>query len=248
MEAREALRIEALRSFAVLDAQADAAIHRLAQLAQSLFDAPIALVSLVDEDRQWFKARLGLEAPETPRDHAFCAHTITQAPETVMVVEDATADPRFADNPLVTGAPDIRFYAGATLSTKEGHNLGTLCVIDTKPRPRPDEAALERLKLLARIVVDEFELAKAHRQTREKQRLLELAETMAGVGYWRLELDNNTVTWSDAVYAIHGLSRDTFDPTSTTRSPSTIPTTANLSDAIWRRPWIPKQASIFSCD
>lgn len=212
MEAREALRIEALRSFAVLDAQADAAIHRLAQLAQSLFDAPIALVSLVDEDRQWFKARLGLEAPETPRDHAFCAHTITQAPETVMVVEDATADPRFADNPLVTGAPDIRFYAGATLSTKEGHNLGTLCVIDTKPRPRPDEAALERLKLLARIVVDEFELAKAHRQTREKQRLLELAETMAGVGYWRLELDNNTVTWSDAVYAIHGLSRDTFDP------------------------------------
>lgn len=212
MSDRETLRLEALRSLGVLDTQGDAAIDRLTRLASSLFETPIALVSLVDENRQWFKSRLGLDAAETPRDQAFCAHAIELGPEAVMVVEDATADPRFANNPLVTGAPDIRFYAGATLTTKDGDNLGTLCVIDRKPRPRPDEAALERLKLLARIVVDEFELAKAHRQTREKQRLLEIAESMAGIGHWRLDLATSRVSWSDAVYDIHGVSRESFDP------------------------------------
>ena len=209
---RETVRLDALRSFGVLDTQADAAIDRLASLAGSLFDAPIALVSLIDEQRQWFKARQGLDASETPRDQAFCAHAIELGPEAIMVVEDATADPRFADNPLVTGAPHIRFYAGASLTTKDGLNLGTLCVIDTKPRSRPDDAALERLKLLAQIVVDEFELAKAQQQTREKQRLLEIAEAMAGVGHWRMDLASGAINWSDTVYAIHGVDRRAFDP------------------------------------
>lgn len=130
----------------------------------------------------------------------------------MMVVEDVRGDPRFAHNPLVTGAPFIGFYAGATLTTKDGHNLGTLCVIDTKPRPRPQAAILEQLKLLARIAVDEFELAKAHAATREQQRLLEMAEAMAKVGHWRLEVQSQRLTWSDAVYAIHGVTRDGFDP------------------------------------
>jgi PAS domain S-box-containing protein len=212
MSDRETLRLDALRSFGVLDTQADAAIDRLASLAGNLFDTPIAVVSLVDEQRLWFKAGLGVEASETPRDKAFCSYAIDLGPESVMVVEDALTDRRFTENPLVTGAPGLRFYAGATLTTKDGHNLGTLCVLDHKPRPRPDDAALDRLKLLARIVVDEFELAKAHRETREKQRLLEIAETMAGVGHWRLDLSTNTVTWSDAVYAIYGVDRETFDP------------------------------------
>ncbi|WP_419318643.1 PAS domain S-box protein [Caulobacter sp. ErkDOM-E] len=212
MDEREVLRLDALRAYRVLDTEADAAIDRLAGLAGNLFATPISLVSLVDEHRQWFKAKVGLEASETPRDQAFCAHAIAMGADAVMVVEDATLDPRFADNPLVTGAPDIRFYAGATLTTKEGHNLGTLCVIDNKPRPRPSAAELERLKLLARIVVDEFELARANRQTREKQRLLEIAEVMSGVGQWRRDLVTNKVVWSDTVYAIHGVDRQSFDP------------------------------------
>ncbi len=212
MSDMEAERLEVLRSLGVLDSRNDAAIDHLTTLAAHLFDSPIALVSLVDEDRQWFKAKVGLAADETPRDQAFCAHAIAQPPGSVMVVEDATLDPRFSANPLVLGEPAIRFYAGATLSTKEGFNLGTLCVIDDKPRPRPDEATLERLQLLARIVVDEFELAHVHRKTEAKRRLLEIAESMAGVGHWRLELASGHVEWSDAVYAIHGVGRGTFDP------------------------------------
>jgi len=213
MDLREAQRLAALKAYKVLDTPADAAIDRLADLAGNLFDTPISLVSLVDEERQWFKAKVGLEAFSTPRSDAFCAHAIAQGPETVLVVEDATQDPRFAANPLVTGAPDIRFYAGATLTTKDGHNLGTLCVIDDKPRARPADSELERLKLLARIVVDEFELAKAQRETAEKQRLLELAETVAQVGHWRIEVATNHLTWSDQTFRIFGLSRDSYTPT-----------------------------------
>jgi len=213
MDLREAQRLAALKAYKVLDTPADAAIDRLADLAGNLFETPISLVSLVDEERQWFKARVGLDAVSTPRSDAFCAHAIAQGPETVMVVEDATLDPRFAANPLVTGAPDIRFYAGATLTTKDGHNLGTLCVIDDKPRARPSDDELQRLKLLARIVVDEFELAKAHRETAEKQRLLELAESVAQVGHWRIDVANNHLTWSDQTFRIFGLSRDSYTPT-----------------------------------
>ncbi|MBI1682591.1 PAS domain S-box protein [Caulobacter hibisci] len=209
---RETRRLAALKSYQVLDTPADPALDRLTALAGNLFGVPIALVSLVDEQRQWFKARVGLDAESTGRDLAFCAHAIEMGPNAVMVVEDATRDPRFADNPLVTGRPDIRFYAGATLTTKDGDNLGTLCVIDDKPRPRPSEAELERLKLLAGVVVDEFELTKAHRQAREKQRLLEIAESMAKVGHWRYDLDTREISWSDAIFEIYGLSRETFDP------------------------------------
>jgi PAS domain S-box-containing protein len=212
MDLREAQRLAALRSYNVLDTPADAAVDRLADLAGNLFDAPISLVSLVDEERQWFKAKIGLDACSTPRDQAFCAHTIAVEPGAVMVVEDATLDSRFADFPLVTGPSRVRFYAGAPLITKDGYRLGSLCVMDSKPRPRPAEAELERLKLLARIVVDEFELAKAHRRTAEKQRLLELAESMAGVGHWRYDLATDKVTWSDQLYAIHGQDRETYTP------------------------------------
>lgn len=212
MDLREAQRLAALRSYKVLDTPADAAIDRLAKLAGNLFDAPIALVSLVDQERQWFKARIGLDTASTPRSQAFCAHAVAMGPEAVMVIEDASLDPRFADFPWVTGPPRIRFYAGATLTTKDGHNLGALCVMDDKPRPRPPETELERLKLLARIIVDELELAKAHRLAAEKQRLLELAESMAGVGHWRVDVATKQVTWSDQMYVIHGLDRDTYTP------------------------------------
>jgi len=213
MDLREAQRLAALKAYKVLDTPTDAAIDRLAALAENLFDTPISLVALVDEERQWFKARIGLEVPSTPRSDAFCVHAIAMGPEAVLVVEDATQDPRFAANPLVTGAPNIRFYAGATLTTKDGHNLGTLCVIDNKPRPRPSEGELQRLKLLARIVVDEFELAKAQRETAEKQRLLELAESVAQLGHWRIDVATNHLSWSDQTFRIFGLSQEKYTPT-----------------------------------
>lgn len=208
----ETARLEALRALGVMDTAPEARFDRITALASDLFDAPIALVSLVDDHRQWFKSRVGLEACSTDRSLAFCAHALEMGPDAVMVVEDATLDPRFATNALVTQAPDIRFYLGATLTTADGFNLGTLCVIDTKPRPTPSERDQHRLRQLAQVVVDELVLGQVARQVAEKQTLLHMAETMSGVGHWRLDLTSGKVDWSDAVYAIHGVLRDAFDP------------------------------------
>ncbi|WP_233243362.1 MULTISPECIES: PAS domain S-box protein [unclassified Caulobacter] len=208
----ETARLEALRALGVMDTAPEARFDRLTALASDLFDAPIALVSLVDDHRQWFKSRVGLEACSTDRSLAFCAHALEMGPSAVMVVEDATLDPRFAANALVTQAPDIRFYMGATLTTADGFNLGTLCVIDTKPRPTPSERDQRRLRQLAQVVVDELMLGQVVRQVEEKQTLLRMAETMSGVGHWHLDITSGKVDWSDAVYAIHGVSRDAFDP------------------------------------
>lgn len=128
----EAARLAALEDLRVLDTPPDPGLDRLVRLASRLLDMPIALISLVDRDRQWFKARVGLAAGETPRDISFCGHAV--AADEGMEVPDALMDPRFADNPLVTGDPHIRFYAGEILRGPDGHALGTLCVIDTKPR------------------------------------------------------------------------------------------------------------------
>ena len=122
----EAARLRALRELGVLDTAPEERFDRLTRLAQDMFQTPIALVTLVDEERQWFKSNRGLGVGETPRDVAFCAHAILD--DQVLVIPDAKADPRFADNPLVTSDPDIRFYAGAPLSTSDGHAVGTLCV------------------------------------------------------------------------------------------------------------------------
>lgn len=150
----ESERLRRLRRYGILDTPPSPRFDRIARLAGRLLDCPIALISLVDEQRQWFKARVGLEASETGRADAFCAHTILG--EDVMVVNDAKADPRFADNPLVVGAPDIRFYAGAPLTVGGGLAMGTLCVIDRKPREL-DDAGREVLADLAQIVVDAME-------------------------------------------------------------------------------------------
>jgi GAF domain-containing protein len=130
--ADEAERLQALHELLLLDTPPDERYDRVVRFAAEQLDMPVALVSLVDGRRQWFKARLGLDAPETGRDISFCGHAIL-APE-LFVVEDASLDPRFADNPLVTGDPHIRFYAGAPVSAPGGQRIGTLCVIDTVPR------------------------------------------------------------------------------------------------------------------
>ena len=130
--ANEQERLRSLQSLGILDTESEERFDRLTRMARRMFDVPIALVSLVDAERQWFKSHLGLEARETPRDISFCGHTILG--DEIFVIEDARDDDRFADNPLVTGAPFIRFYAGAPLRDLRGHKLGTLCLIDTEPR------------------------------------------------------------------------------------------------------------------
>lgn len=159
----ESERLSALRELGMLDTAPEERFDRLTRLAQDMFQAPIALVTLVDEDRQWFKSNRGLGVGETARDVAFCAHAILD--EQVLVIPDAKADPRFADNPLVTGDPDIRFYAGAPLSTSDGYSVGTLCVIDTEPREWTDEQS-RALRDLANVVEEELNQTRLQNQQR----------------------------------------------------------------------------------
>lgn len=128
----EDARLNALRGLLLLDTPPEERYDRLARFAAEQLDVPIALLSLVDGQRQWFKSRVGVDVSETPRDISFCGHAVMK--NELFIVEDASSDPRFADNPLVVGAPHIRFYAGAPLSSPSGHHIGTLCVIDTVPR------------------------------------------------------------------------------------------------------------------
>ncbi|MFY8194127.1 MAG: GAF domain-containing protein, partial [Novosphingobium sp.] len=188
----------------VLDTPAEDRFDRIAEMAKAYFQAPIALVSLIDRERQWFKASIGLQPRETPREWAFCHHAIQQAAHSVFVLEDTLSDARFCQNPLVTGDPGIRFYAGAVLTAADGQNLGTLCVIDTKPRQRPQDVDLNFLVTLAKMVVDQLELSKARTILDEHRRLLQNAEAMSGVGHWRFDLISQSITWSDEVYRIHG--------------------------------------------
>jgi PAS domain S-box-containing protein len=166
----EAARLDALRRCEVLDTEPEAAFDDIARLAAHICGTPVALVSLVDERRQWFKARVGIDVSETPRDASFCAHAIVRHPG-LFVVPDALADKRFARNPLVTGEPGVRFYAGVPLVTSEGHALGTLCVIDFVPRAL--DADQERaLAVLAHHASSQLELRLKTRSLAEANELL----------------------------------------------------------------------------
>lgn len=149
----EAQRLQALYSLKILDSEAEERFNRITRIAQKLFNVPIALVTLVDKDRQWFKAKSGLEVSQTPRDISFCGHTILA--EEIMIVEDALEDERFKDNPLVTSSPDIRFYLGCPLKVQGEFNIGTLCLIDRKSR-KFNESDLKVIKDLAGMVEAEF--------------------------------------------------------------------------------------------
>jgi len=151
----EPARLEALAAHALLDTPPEEAFDALTQLASRLCGTPMALVSLVDEARQWFKSRVGLEEPETTRDVAFCAHAILQ--DEVLVVRDTHRDERFHDNPLVTGEPGVRFYAGTPLKSLSGHTLGTLCVLDRVPRELTAEQT-QALHVLGRQVEAQLQL------------------------------------------------------------------------------------------
>ena len=161
MPQNESKRLKVLWQYDVLDTVPEEVFDDLTELAARICEAPIALISLVDEKRQWFKSKVGVSVSETSRDLSFCAYAITQ--NDLFIVPDATQDKRFANNPLVTSDPKIRFYAGAPLITPDGHALGTLCVIDKVPR----ELRLEQeqaLRILARHVVSQLELRRRSRE------------------------------------------------------------------------------------
>ena len=171
----EAERLRALESYRVMDTPPESSFDDLTTLVARILDVPIALVSLVDADRQWFKSRYGLDAPETPRDISFCGHVVAE--QELLVVPDAFEDSRFHDNPLVTGDPRVRFYAGVPLTTPDGHILGTLCAIDHEAR-QVSANQLDTLSILGRQVADQLELRRQLRLTKDyEQRLRTLFET-----------------------------------------------------------------------
>lgn len=151
----EGARLKALHRYEILDTEPEEAFDSITRIVRSVLQMPMAVVSLVDHDRQWFKSRQGVRASETPRNISFCTHTIQDIHP--LIVVDALADPRFRDSPIVRGEPHIRFYAGVPLRTRDGYNVGALCSMDTKVRELTGDQ-VKLLQDLARLVVDEFEL------------------------------------------------------------------------------------------
>lgn len=205
----EAARLAALAGLDVLDSAPEAIFDSLTRLASLTFDAPIALVSLVGAERQWFKSCTGLDLRETARDVAFCNHAIRN-PNTLVVL-DATKDSRFQTNPLVTGEPGIQFYAGAPLTLPDGHRVGTLCVIDTCSRPSFDAAACEKLEVMAAAVTDALIMrreissqAALAREQKVNRALLEQADELAGLGHCSWDIRTGALTWSPVIHRIHG--------------------------------------------
>ncbi|MCU0771966.1 MAG: GAF domain-containing protein [Verrucomicrobia bacterium] len=213
----EAARLQALRRYHILDTAPERAFNDIIELASFICHTPIAFMSLVAEDRQWFKAAKGIEMTETPRDDAFCAHTILESG--VFIVEDARKDHRFANNPLVEGHPGFRFYAGAPLVTREGHALGSLCAVDLKPH-HLDQAQIRALEALARTVVSELELRRVSLELQEAAAkiktlhgLLPICSYCKGVrddaGYWQ-SVEAYVERHSDAHFT-HGICPKCFE-------------------------------------
>jgi PAS domain S-box-containing protein len=206
----EAERLTVLRHLDVLDSGPEEEFDALVKVASLVCGVPISLISLVDAERQWFKANIGLPGTtETPRDVAFCAHAILD--DDLFVVGDALADRRFADNPLVASVPDIRFYAGAPITLSDGHRVGTLCVIDRQPRTL-DASQREILRSLAMAAAQALEGRRAIRELQKvsaalvkNKELLDRTSSMAQVGGWELDLRTNVLYWSDETCRIHGV-------------------------------------------
>ncbi|GAA4417969.1 hypothetical protein GCM10023187_50900 [Nibrella viscosa] len=170
----EAARLKALNSYSILDSMPEEEYDSITRIATEICRAPISLVSLIDENRQWFKSRQRLKVTETPRDQSFCAHAIIQ-PDQIFIVSDARQDERFADNPLVTGYPNVVFYAGVPLVDNDGFPLGSLCVIDNRPRTLTENQLLA-LKALARLVTTNFELRRTRKALEETRKALAEAQ------------------------------------------------------------------------
>jgi two-component system sensor histidine kinase/response regulator len=208
--ASESARLMALQDLAVLDSGPEAEFDALVKVASMVCGVPISLISLIDTERQWFKANIGLPGvSETPRDIAFCAHAILDSG--LFEVPDASQDARFFDNPLVASQPDIRFYAGAPITLSNGHRVGTLCVIDRQPHqldPNQREI-LHSLAVAAAQALEGRQAMRLQQQTalalRKSQTLLDRTGRLAGIGGWEVDLVSGTIFWSDETCRIHGV-------------------------------------------
>ena len=208
--ASESARLMALQDLAVLDSGPEAEFDALVKVASMVCGVPISLISLIDTERQWFKANIGLPGvSETPRDIAFCAHAILDSG--LFEVPDASQDARFFDNPLVASQPDIRFYAGAPITLSNGHRVGTLCVIDRQPHqldPHQREI-LHSLAVAAAQALEGRQAMRLQQQTalalRKSQTLLDRTGRLAGIGGWEVDLVRGTIYWSDETCRIHGV-------------------------------------------
>lgn len=223
----ESQRLAGLRHYQILDSETEQDFDDLAKLASQLCGTPIALVSLVDANRQWFKAKVGIAATETPRDIAFCAHAIHHTE--IFEVPDAAQDSRFADNPLVTTDPHIRFYAGVPLINSQGYALGTLCVIDRVPKQLTDaqkdmlrilgRQAITRIKLRRQASALEHALAQQDHSARQlhiSHDWLTSAQALAHIGNWDWDLRTGHHAWSDELFRIFGYEPQAITPTSNT--------------------------------
>lgn len=199
----ESKRVEELRSYLMLDTPKDIDLDELTKIASLVCDTPIALISLVDENRQWFKSKVGFNAEETPRNISFCTYAIEQ--DDVFIVENAINDDRFKDNPLVKGKPNIRFYAGQPLKSKNGYNVGTLCVIDMKEK-KLNEFQIEILKNLSKQIINYFELnkknielQKVHKDLIKKERISSILNLSSGIAH---EINNPLAIINGKIYLI----------------------------------------------
>lgn len=203
----EQLRLDTLREYRIMDTAPEEGFDRVTKMVADLFDAPIALVSLVDDCRQWFKSAYGLDAAETPREISFCQYVIAES-KPVMII-DVLGDERFRDNPLVTGDPFIRFYAGVPLRAYNGAILGTLCLIDRKVRPVLADRELERLESFAAIIMAEADLRRIAAERDEARQTLERALDFSSIATWRYDARTGALQWRGAAAEVWGADYDT---------------------------------------
>jgi diguanylate cyclase (GGDEF)-like protein len=198
-------RLQEILGYDCPDGPAQASLNRICLLAQSLFNVPIALVTLIGRDEQKFLAKCGVDADGTPRKDAFCTYAILD--DEVLIVSDATRDARFSENPLVTGDMHIRFYAGAPLIVRPGIRLGTLCIIDTKPREFSKEEA-SRLQMLATVAINELRRRRVTLDLKRQQELSAQTARMTKVGSWIWDVRTKSLVWSEETYRIFEVALD----------------------------------------
>jgi GAF domain-containing protein len=196
----EAQRLAALREYHILDTDAERAYDDITVLAAYVCQVPVAMISLVDESRQWFKSRVGINQEETPRDVAFCAHAILQSEP--LVVRDALKDSRFADSALVTHAPRIRFYAGFPLSSPDGFALGTLCAIDRRPRQLSPEQ-MKAMQALARQVMALLELRRVSTHMAEALEHVKTLHGLLPICAWCKRIRDDRGYWNQVEAYVH---------------------------------------------
>ena len=211
--ANEQERLQAVYEYDILDTLPDKDFDYLTMIASQICATPISLVTIIDASRQWFKSNHGVDVRETDRIYSFCAHAIN-TPQSIMVVPDSRLDERFADNPFVTDEPKAVFYAGVPLVTEKGLPLGTLCIIDSKPRTLNEEQ-FEALRALSNQVVKLLELRKKNKELVETKEALEKSMDLytqtshvARVGGWEIDLVRNKFTWTNVTKEINEVPAD----------------------------------------